>query len=135
VLTNQDYAIKIVPKSTLTHPILHKLMRQELEVLANVNHPNIMRIYELLEDDINYYIVSEIIAGGELFEHICKEGKLNSFDATRIIKQILRALAHMHEQGIIHRDLKPENILMEDYQNVKVADFGFAVPLKGRKQT
>jgi serine/threonine protein kinase len=41
----------------------------------------------------------------------------------------------MHEQGIIHRDLKPENILMEDYQNVKVADFGFAVPLKGQKQT
>lgn len=134
-LTNQDYAIKIVPKSTLDHPVLHELMRQELQVLANVNHPNIMRIYELLEDDNNYYVVSEIICGGELFDQIIKKGKLSYLESAKIIKQTLMALAHMHEQGIVHRDLKPENILMVDDDNIKVADFGFAVPLKGKKQT
>ena len=84
-VTNQDYAIKIVTKESLNHPVLHKLMRQELEVLANVNHPNIMRIYELFEDDINYYIISEIIAGGELFNYVVKKGKLSYSDAAQII--------------------------------------------------
>lgn len=64
-ITKQTYAIKIVKKSTLD-PTLDQLMRQELSILAGISHPNIMRIYELLEDEVNYYVVSEFITGGEL---------------------------------------------------------------------
>ncbi len=65
-------------------------------MLASVNHPNIIRIYELLEDDVNFYIVSEVLAQGELFDHIVKNKQFEPEYAKRILKQILFALSHMH---------------------------------------
>ena len=62
-------------KKSFTHYLYQELMQQELEVLANVNHPNIMRIYELLEDKVNYYVVTELLSGGELFDYIIKYKK------------------------------------------------------------
>jgi serine/threonine protein kinase len=103
-------------------------------VLTSVNHPHILRIYELLEDNVCFYIVSEVLSKGELFDHIVKSGRLEENYVISILKQILLALSHMHGQGIIHRDLKPENILMQDDLNIKLADFGFAVALKGKPQ-
>jgi serine/threonine protein kinase len=59
--------MKIVNKSLIAHPVLQELMQQELEVLAGVDHPNIMRVYDLIEDQTNFYIITEIITGGELY--------------------------------------------------------------------
>ena len=106
-------------------------MQQELEVLAGVDHPNIVRVFDLLEDQVNYYIITEIIRGGELFQEIVKQGKLDETNSARIVKQVLLALNYMHRQNIIHRDLKPENILVESEMVMKLADFGFAVLNKG----
>lgn len=92
-----------------------------------------MRIYELLEDEVHYYVVSELLTGGELFQHILNNGKFDYQYTAKIIRQVLLALSHMHEQNMAHRDLKPENILMENEDSVKLADFGFAVYLKGQK--
>lgn len=119
--------MKIVNKSLISHPILQELMQQELEVLAGVEHPNIMRVYDLIEDQTNFYIVTEIINGGELFQEIVRRGVFDELSSARIVKQILLALNYMHKQNIIHRDLKPENVLLQDENVVKLADFGFSV--------
>ena len=105
-------------------------------VLSQVTHPNIIRIYELLEDNINYYIVSELMPGGDLHSHLRKINFRDSYKYTaNIMKQLLFALNHIHERGIAHRDLKPENILMMDENTIKLADFGFAQYLNGKKET
>lgn len=115
-------------------------MEQELEVLQNTDHPHIVRVMELLEDEIKFYIVSELVTGGELYDYIIKTKKLTERQAANVIKQILLALNYMHQQDIVHRDIKPENILLapeegtgRDALNVKLTDFGFACFFKKDK--
>ena len=139
--TNVDCAMKIVDKSHIgQHQVLLDLMEQELEVLQNTDHPHIVRVMELLEDDIKFYIVSELVTGGELYDYIIKTKKLTERQAANVIKQILLALNYMHQQDIVHRDIKPENILLapeegtnKDALNVKLTDFGFACFFKKEK--
>jgi calcium-dependent protein kinase len=89
-----------------------------------------MRIFELLEDEQRYYIASELVIGGELYDRILKMKYFTEAHASQIIKQILLALNYMHSLNIIHRDIKAENILMvgvkEDDLRIKMTDFGFA---------
>ena len=92
-----------------------------------------MRIIELLEGPVNYYVVMELVTGGDLCSYILKQKKFSERKAAAIVKQILLAVNYMHQQKIVHRDLKPDNILVslaegnnEDDITVKVTDFGFA---------
>ena len=105
----------------------------ELQTLEDTAHPNILRIYELLHDDNFYFIVSEFIRYGELFDFISKRsesniGALTESEAKTIVKQLFYALNYMHKLGIVHRDVKPENILIDnpDHLRIKLTDFGFA---------
>ena len=98
-------------------------MENELTVLQKISHPNIMRVFELMEDDTNYYIVTEFIAGGNLKD---KQMPLSEKSTRALIKQVLMALTYMHETvKITHRDIKLENVLC-DGEVVKLTDFGFA---------
>lgn len=89
-----------------------------------------MMATELLEDDENFYIVTEILEGGELFDRLISLGSFSEAKAGFLVKQVLLALSYMHGQNIAHRDLKPENILLESSSDkkleVKIADFGFS---------
>jgi calcium-dependent protein kinase len=89
-----------------------------------------MRIFELLEDVDRYYIVSEYIRGGELYERIVKLKSFTEAKVAEIVYQLILALNYMHQNGIMHRDIKAENILMESKDpedlRLKVTDFGFA---------
>ena len=87
-----------------------------------------MRIYELLSDDKFYYIVSEFIKYGELYEFIVKRGGITELEVIKITKQIFLALNYMHQNSIMHRDIKPENILMDNVDDlyIKLTDFGFS---------
>ena len=129
--SGKEYAIKTVQKSKINeHKVLLDLMAQELDVLAATDHPHITRIHELIEDDGNFYIVSELVTGGELYNKIIEKKKFSEKEAALCINQIALALNYMHKQNIIHRDIKPENILIEQNHDnqikCKLTDFGFA---------
>ena len=89
-----------------------------------------MKVFEIVEDDRHYYIISELMAGGELYDRILQLKRFTEKDCANIIWQVLRGLNYMHKKNIVHRDIKPENILMESKDpkntNLKITDFGFA---------
>jgi serine/threonine protein kinase len=89
-----------------------------------------MNVMEILEDQYHFFIVTELLAGGELFDRILKVDHFSEKDAALILKQVLMGLNYMHSNFIVHRDLKPENILLVssdlDKLDVKIADFGFS---------
>jgi len=123
--TNQVRAIKILKKSEQDQ---EKLML-EVEILSKLSHPNIMQIFEFYDDAINFYIVSELCNGGELFDKISEKGIFSEVEAAKLIKQILSALAYSHQNNIVHRDLKPENILLDSKGEdsiIKLIDWGGA---------
>ena len=124
-------AIKKINKESLErNPMLPDLMVSELAVLKTCSHPNIMNVTEILEDNENFYIVTELLEGGELFDRIIDQKNFSERKTAKVIKQVLLAINYMHQKNMAHRDLKPENILLEskDKNNfdVKIADFGFA---------
>ena len=96
--TDVQCAIKVIRKNALLlHPIMVELMNNELKVLEETTHPHIMRIFELLEDDRFYYIVSELVNGGELYDRILKLKIFNERDAAKIINQVLLAVNYIHK--------------------------------------
>lgn len=113
-----------------SNPALPELMMNELSILQKCSHPNIMVANEMLEDEENYYIITELLEGGELFDRLIELGSFSEQTAAHIVKQVVLALNYMHSQNMVHRDLKPENILLESKSNdeidVKLADFGFS---------
>jgi calcium/calmodulin-dependent protein kinase (CaM kinase) II len=96
-------------------------------------HQNIVKLVDIYEDDTHIYIVLELITGGELFDRIIELQSYSEKDASRIIREILSAVKHLHDRRIVHRDLKPENLLLESKDlnaHVKLADFGLAKDLQ-----
>lgn len=89
-----------------------------------------MHVNEIMEDHDHYYIVTEILEGGELFDRIIDVKQFSEKKAANILKQVLLAINYMHKMNVTHRDLKPENILLESKNvedlDVKIADFGFS---------
>ena len=96
--TGVTCAIKIVNKEYIgQHQVLVNLMEQELEVLSKTDHPHMVKVFELLEDEVNFYIVTELVTGGELYDHIIKVKKLSEREAADVIKQLLLAINYIHE--------------------------------------
>jgi len=98
-LTGQKRAIKVINKSEQDE----KLFYLEVDILCTLTHPNIMQIYEFYEDAKNFYIVSEVCSGGELFEKISEQGTFTENDASSIFKQILSAISYSHINNVVHR--------------------------------
>ena len=102
----------------------------EVEIISRLDHPNIIKLYEMYEDPKKYYIVSELCTGGELFDYITDRGHLSESIAANIMRQLLSAVSYCHQNHIVHRDLKPENLLLDSVTkdgsaiNIKVIDFG-----------
>jgi calcium-dependent protein kinase len=89
------------------------LLKQEVDILKNLNHPNIMKLYEIFENNRSLYLVTELCDGCELFDEICAKTKFNENDAARVTKQILNAISYCHSKNVVHRDLKPENLVID----------------------
>ncbi|KAJ7115870.1 kinase-like domain-containing protein [Mycena epipterygia] len=135
--TGQYAAIKIVSKTVLdsTRSLNHLIddtehsqlsLEREIVVMKLIDHPNIMRLYDVWETSTELYLILEYVKGGELFEYLCKKGRLPTEEALGYFQQIIAAIDYCHQFNIAHRDLKPENILLDEDFNVKIADFGMA---------
>lgn len=125
-VTKQLRCIKKIEMSNFSKSQEENIMN-EIEVLRKIDHPNIMKIFEYYEKHGHLYIVTEYLAGGELFDRIEKEESFSERDAALYMKQILKAVAYLHSNKIVHRDIKPENIVFEnekDDSHLKLIDFG-----------
>lgn len=134
--TGHIRAVKVVNKQGLC--MEHFNLRQkltEIQALKELDHPNILKIYEIYEDKRSFYIVMEYCSGGELFDVVIKRRHFTDREAQTIMFQLLSAVSYFHDRNIIHRDLKPENILLEDSKEffIKIADFGNSVIYQNRK--
>jgi len=111
-------------------------LKDEITILKNINHINIITLYEVFDENAYYYLVTEIMLGGELFDRIVTKTFYNEKEARDVCKILFEALHRIHSKGIAHRDLKPENLLLvskTDDKNIKIADFGFAKKVTGSK--
>ncbi len=125
--SGQTRAMKIVQKSATNSQDDERKFLKEIEVLTLLDHPNIVKIFEYFYDDNNYFVITEIVNGCELFEYFSTEQSFNEAEACSIMIQLFSAVSYLHKKGIVHRDLKLENIMLEKYngQNViRLIDFG-----------
>lgn len=126
--TGHMYAVKVVSNSMLSDENM-VAMERELEILKRVRHPNIISLKDIYRSELDIYIVTDLVSGGELFDRIKLLARYTEDDARKLLRNICSAIAYLHSNGIVHRDLKPENLLLEnssDHTAVKLADFGLA---------
>lgn len=121
-------AVKIIKKEMMNDEE-RKSFKTEMATLKKLDHPNILKLYEVFEDSKKYFLVTEYCKGGELFEEIVSKVTFSEHDAAQIISQVLKGIAYCHGLGIVHRDLKPENLLIDKEQDsiLKIIDFGTSV--------
>jgi calcium-dependent protein kinase len=121
-------AIKTISKSQVKNI---DRFRQEISIMKQMDHPNIIKLFETFEDNRNIYLVMELCTGGELFDRIIELGHLTEHQAAVLMQQILRAIYYMHQNKVMHRDLKPENFLFATKESIeksplKIIDFGLS---------
>ncbi|KAI9175981.1 hypothetical protein H9P43_006345 [Blastocladiella emersonii ATCC 22665] len=124
-LTGQEVAIKIIDKTQLDDKKLQKLYR-EVRIMKLLHHPNIVRLYEVIETKSTVFLVMEYSNGGELYDYLVVHGRMKEKEARAKFRQILSAVSYCHKKKVIHRDLKAENLLLDANLDVKIADFGFS---------
>lgn len=110
--TGNTRAVKVIKTENLNKKQLVRL-QTEIDVLKDLDHPNILRLYETFKDDKRHYLVTELCSGVELFNEIRKRYTMPEKDAAMILHQVLSAVAYCHSKSICHRDLKPENIILD----------------------
>ena len=140
--TNAIRACKYISKAKMNEKTLKRTLR-EINMLKKLDHPNIIKLYEVYESNKSIYLIMEKCNGGELFdniiEHITKGKMYSEKQVSEIILQILSAISYCHKNGICHRDLKPENILLLNKENeneenkIKIIDFGLSQYISDKK--
>ncbi|XP_021102074.1 serine/threonine-protein kinase MARK1 isoform X2 [Heterocephalus glaber] len=153
VLTGREVAVKIIDKTQLNPTSLQKLFR-EVRIMKILNHPNIVKLFEVIETEKTLYLIMEYASGGEVFDYLVAHGRMKEKEARAKFRQIINsrtagsmkcpflfsrststfsctsqivsAVQYCHQKCIVHRDLKAENLLLDADMNIKIADFGFS---------
>ncbi|XP_046141044.1 calcium/calmodulin-dependent protein kinase type II alpha chain isoform X18 [Osmia bicornis bicornis] len=134
--TGHEFAAKIINTKKLTARDFQKLER-EARICRKLQHQNIVRLHDSIQEENYHYLVFDLVTGGELFEDIVAREFYSEADASHCIQQILESVHHCHHNGVVHRDLKPENLLLASKAKgavVKLADFGLAIEVQGEAQ-
>lgn len=127
-VTGERFAIKCIKREELSQDDVDALML-EVAILKQMQHPHIVKLYEVFQEDTYYYLVTEFMAGGELFDRIVEKNFYSEREARELVKILLTTIQFCHDADVVHRDLKPENLLLTnkaDVADIKLADFGFA---------
>jgi len=129
-------AVKAISKKKMK--TMNAIIKLEIQIMKHLDHPNLLMLYEVLEDAKNLYLVLEMCTGGSLQDHITRSGSLPEKTTAGLIQQILRAVVYLHKHQIVHRDMKAENCLIDkagplDDATLKVADFGLSCKIEPGK--
>ena len=127
-ITGEEYAVKIISKESLDEEEL-TAMTNEILIMSEIDHPNVIKLFETYETEKEVFLVMELMKGGELFDRIVENEYFTEKEAKEIIIPIIDAVNYWHELNIMHRDLKPENLLYESSDEgslIKISDFGLA---------
>lgn len=127
ILDGEEVAVKVLRTNYQTDPIAVARFQREAKAMAELDHPNIVRITDIGEEEGQQYLAMEYVAGLDLKRYIKENAPLSNEEAVRLMGQILLAMRLAHTRGIIHRDLKPQNVLLTPDGTAKVSDFGIAV--------
>ena len=127
ILDGEEVAVKVLRTNYQTDPIAVARFQREARAMADLDHPHIVRITDIGEEEGQQYLAMEYVAGLDLKRYIKEHHPLSNEEAVRIMGQILLAMRLAHTRGIVHRDLKPQNILLTPDGTAKVTDFGIAV--------
>ena len=120
-------AVKVLRQEYMHDPDLVRRFKNESKAISLLNHPNIVKVYDVSVNDHLQYIVMEYVDGMTLREYLNERGgKLSSRETVHFISQILKALEHAHANGVVHRDIKPQNIMLLDNGQLRMMDFGIA---------
>ena len=126
-LQSPQVAIKLIKKDALgNNPTRMAKIKREVNILRQLNHPNIVQLHKMEESEHHYGIVLEYASGGELFDYILNHRYLKDNAARRLFAQLISGVGYLHKKGIVHRDLKLENLLLDRNRNIIITDFGFA---------
>ncbi|XP_074833634.1 calcium/calmodulin-dependent protein kinase type 1G isoform X2 [Carettochelys insculpta] len=124
--TGKLFALKCIKKSPV---IRDSSLENEIAVLKKIKHENIVTLEDIYESATHFYLVMQLVSGGELFDRILERGVYTEKDASVVIRQVLAAVMYLHDNGIVHRDLKPENLLYltpEENSKIMITDFGLS---------
>ncbi|XP_066457690.1 calcium/calmodulin-dependent protein kinase type 1D-like [Eleutherodactylus coqui] len=124
--TGQHYALKCIKKVNSSRD---RSLENEIAVLKKIKHDNIVTLEDIYESSSHFYLVMQLVSGGELFDRILERGVYTEKDASNVIRQVLSAVKYLHDNGIVHRDLKPENLLYltpEENAKIMITDFGLS---------
>uniref|UniRef100_A0A3P9LXB4 Calcium/calmodulin-dependent protein kinase IGb n=2 Tax=Oryzias latipes TaxID=8090 RepID=A0A3P9LXB4_ORYLA len=123
--TGKKFAMKCIKKKKKRDINLEN----EMAVLRRIKHENVVGLEDIYESRTHYYLIMQLVSGGELFDRILDRGMYTEKDASRVIQQVLQAVSYLHQNGIVHRDLKPENILyysQDEDSKIMISDFGLS---------
>ncbi|XP_048588593.1 serine/threonine-protein kinase SIK1 isoform X2 [Nematostella vectensis] len=123
-ITKSQVAIKIIDKTQLNEMNLKKIYR-EVQIMKLLQHPHIVKLYQVMETKNMLYLVTDYANNGEMFDYLAHHGRLPEKEARKKFVQILSAVDYCHKRHVVHRDLKAENLLLDQNMNIKIADFGF----------
>ncbi|XP_044141938.1 calcium/calmodulin-dependent protein kinase type 1G [Bufo gargarizans] len=124
--TGHHYALKCIKK---VNSARDRSLENEIAVLKKIKHDNIVTLEDIYESSSHFYLVMQLVSGGELFDRILERGVYTEKDASTVIRQVLSAVKYLHDNGIVHRDLKPENLLYltpDENAKIMITDFGLS---------
>ena len=128
--TGKEYAVKVINKDQIKIKMKNKIFKEN-EVITKFNHINVIFVFEILEDENNYYIIMEYCKRGELFDYIVDNERLTEDEASIFFYQLINGVEYIHSKGFAHRDLKPENLLLTKDKTLKIIDFGLSHEFDG----
>lgn len=124
--TRKEYAMKIMSIEKIKLNKLTDQVKREISILRTLDHPHIVKLVEVLKNNKNMFLITELISNGDLFDRLALQQQFSESEARKLFAQMLDAISYCHGRGVCHRDLKLENILLTVDMQVKVCDLGFA---------